>query len=445
MSDLNLLKVMLNRKDYISTYKDLPLDSYDEMTRWMLKWFKLYLATYAEDVVIDVDKLQSLITLKSPSKLPDDQQTKLNLVLKGLQVPIDSTVRDVTLSSLGERKLVKEVEMMCRQWNDGDEIDFIHDLALKAVTAREKIAGSEVPSWCDTDILELLRLNADDSGYKFDFLPYEFNSKLKGVRESHNIAIAADTNKGKTSFFCRSAVSFAKQRVAFQKLHDELVRSDDWVEPDGYKPMVFRPILYLVNEGTAEMITPRLYQTALGIDNAKMIELAEAGKLTKMYEDVVGRKDAIRLRNIHGWTLGEVSKYIESHNPFMVITDMTGRVRLGGSGGKSDIDKLEAVWDGFRTLASPNLLDFIHMGSAQISAEGKNMMYPPLSALQNSKTGIQTTLDLGIWLGYPENSQGTPDEYVRGISTAKNKLPVVGESDYIKCEVMFDPHKNTWD
>lgn len=445
MSDLNLLKVMLNRKDYVSTYPSLPIDSYDEMTRWMLAWYPKYFKAYPEDTAIDVSKLQSYITLKLPEGTDKNFRTKLNLVLKGMSSPLDSTIRDVTLSTIGERKFAKDLEMLVRRYQDGEEVDIINEVSLEATRVKEKTSSGNTAVWCDTDILELLRLNADDSGYKFDFLPFEFHSKLKGVRESHNIAIAADTNKGKTSFFCRTAESFARQRVKFQEMHDQMVASPDWVEPEGYKPMVFRPVLYLVNEGTAEMITPRLYQTVLGIDNAEMIKLAEEGKLIPMYEKALGRKDAIRLVNIHGWTLAEVSKLIEAHNAFMVITDMTGRVRLGGSGGKSDIDKLEAVWDGFRTLASPNLLDFIHVGSAQISAEGKNMMYPPLSALQNSKTGIQTTLDLGIWIGYVENSQGTCDEYVRGISTAKNKLPVVGESDYIKCEVMFDPHMNTWE
>lgn len=445
MSDLNLLKVMLNRKDFISNYSSLPKDSYDAMTRWMLDWLEKYYKAYESDTSIDVDKLSSYIRIKLPDKLDDANEAKLNMILKGLKGYLDPEIREVTIAAINERKFVKELEMMVRRWNDGEEIEIVHEVALKSAAVKEKVTGTTVASWCDTDILELLRLNADDSGYKFDFLPIEFYSKLKGIRESNNIGIAADTDKGKTSFFCRAAVSFATQRVKFQELHDKMVADPEWIAPDGYEPMEFRPVLYLVNEGTAEMITPRLYQTALGIGTQEMIELGEAGKLIPMYEAIVGRKDAIRLKNIHGWTLSEVAKYIESHKPFMVITDMTGRIRLGGAGsGKSDIDKVEAVWDGMRTLAAPTMSNFIHFGSAQISAEGKNMMYPPLSALQNSKTGIQTTLDLGLWIGYPQDSQGTSEEFIRGISTAKNKLPVMGESNYIKCEVEFNPHKNTW-
>ena len=206
----------------------------------------------------------------------------------------------------------------------------------------------------------------------------------------------------------------------------------------------FRPLLYLVNEGTAESITPRIYQTALGTTAQQMYELGKtvgSQGLVQKYVDVVGRKDAIRLVNIHGWTTSQVATLIEKHNPFCVISDMTGRIRSVGAQGANDVQQLETVWDTMRQFCA--IYGFFHIGSAQISAEGFDQLFPPLSALQNSKTGVQTTLDLAIWGGAYANPDSNT-EFLRGLSTPKNKLKRTGKKSYIKVETMFNPDLNTW-
>ena len=89
------------------------------------------------------------------------------------------------------------------------------------------------------------------------------------------------------------------------------------------------------------------------------------------------------------------------------------------------------------------IYNFFHIGSAQISAEGFDQLFPPLSALQNSKTGVQTTLDLAIWGG----AYALPDEnteFLRGLSTPKNKLKRSGKKSYVKVQTVFNPDLNTW-
>ena len=70
-------------------------------------------------------------------------------------------------------------------------------------------------------------------------------------------------------------------------------------------------------------------------------------------------------------------------------------------------------------------------------------LYPPLTAVQNSKVGIQTTWDLAIFIGALQTV--TPEtELLRGISTPKNKLSRSGKRSLLKTETYFQPEKNIW-
>lgn len=425
MSDLNLLRAMMERKQFTGSFKSIPLELYDSNTVAMLQWFKLYFKSYEEHDRVDVPTLGSLIKLKTNQT--KEAMALTNEILRQLKVPLPMDVRANTINALEERRLSAEAAMICKKYDDGEEIDVIFELNKLAIATKQRVELQTQAAWCDTDVWELIQADADDSGYIFDFLPEEISGMLRGVTEGKNICVAADTDKGKTSFLVRIAESFTKQRM-------QLMEQDS--------NLIFRPVLYLINESNAEVITPRVYQTALNIDRQEMWDLGASGDITPKYIQAVGRRDAIRLVNIHGKNVAQVARIIEAHDPFLVITDMTGRIRVNGGGnGANDIDQLEEVWNDMRTLAEMH--KFIHVGTAQISAEGKDMLYPPLSALQKSKTGIQTTLDLAIWIGAYANP--TPDnEYMRGISTPKNKLVKSGCRSYNTCLTYFKPEINDW-
>ncbi|AHY26789.1 putative DNA helicase [Acinetobacter phage vB_AbaP_Acibel007] len=440
MSDLNLLRCMMERKSYQSAFASIPQEMYDLTTRAFLAWFKLYYKHYEDHERVDVDTLSSFIRLKGNQS---QEQLKLtDRLLKQLREPLDDAVRATTLNALEERRLSGEAEMLVKRYNDGEEIDIIHEMR-KLVQASEVALDVQHASWCDTDVGELIDADADDSGYVLDFLPEELYTCIKGINEGNNVGVAAPTDKGKTSFLVNLAVSFAIQRRNFMKQWTiDLEDPEKWSQRLQEKNR-FRPVLYLVNEGTAEVITPRVYQTALKVTRKEMYERRKAGTITSDFIDAVGRRDAIRLKNIHGKSVAQVAKIIEAHDPFLVITDMTGRIRAnGGGGGANDITQLEEVWNDMRMLAA--MMDFIHVGTAQISAEGFDNLYPPVSALQNSKTGIQTTLDLALWIGAYANP--VPDnELMRGLGTPKNKLAKSGCKGGNQVMTFFEPETNNWD
>lgn len=442
-ADLNLLRCLLERKQFTSVYKSIPAQTYDKNTQAMLKFFKSYFDAYDTHEQIDLEVLSSHI--QSTTKQTEQGAALIRAMLKQLAVPVAEDVKSVILNALEERRLEHRAALILEQYAAGEEIDLVFELNKIASEAKQRINQNIKADWCDTDVWELIQADADDAGYKLDFLPAEIADNVKGVNEGNNLLFAAPTDKGKTSLLVKLSDSFARQRKAFIPQWEAQLAEMDQTS-DAYHRLRhkcrFRPVLYLVNEGTAEVITPRVYQTVLNVNRTKLWELGSAGTVTQDFVNILGRKDAIRLRNVHGQSVAQIARIIEAHDPFLVVTDMTGRIKASSGGnGANDVAQLEEVWNDMRTLAA--MMDFIHVGTAQISAEGFDNLFPPLSALQNSKTGVQTTVDFACYMGAAANPT-TETELQRGLSTPKNKLVKSGCRSYNTTVTYFDPEMNNW-
>lgn len=86
-------------------------------------------------------------------------------------------------------------------------------------------------------------------------------------------------------------------------------------------------------------------------------------------------------------------------------------------GGEDKHTSLELFWQGMRELAVK--YDLISIGTAQISFEGRNLLYPPQSAIKDSKTAVQGAVDLMLFLGKLNDPEYAN---IRGVSLPKNKL-----------------------
>lgn len=416
--DLNILAALMDRRRFKNLSHVVPQQMVSPETNGMLQWFKAYWAAFPDTPTLDPDELVSLIRLRT--KGTDPEQVALTVALaERLKRPVsEEAIRAISVT-LTELDFAGRLGALLVQYNDGQEVDLTFEALMLSKEVRRAISEGEKPTWADAPILSYLEADADEGGIVLDFLP-ELGRNIKGLQPGDNIAVVAPTDKGKTSMLCRIAVQSAKQAKTLYP---------------------GRPLLYLVNEGTDRKIVNRLYQTATGLSRRDMIEAAQAGTLEKMYCDVVGSRDAIRVVSVHGKNMAQVARIIEQHGPYGVITDMTGRIRAMSNkgGGMNDIGQLEEVWDGKRELAA--IYDFWHLGTVQVSAEGFNMLFPPISAMQNSKTGIQTTLDLCIMMGA---LQAPEFAGIRGISTPKNKLARSGCESANQFQVGFEPEKNLW-
>lgn len=417
--DLLILKALSERRRFKSLHHAVPSGMVAPDTQAMLAWFSAYYNAFPERERIEIDELLSLVRLRSGAASPESVALTVHLC-EQLRTPIEPSSLQGILSQLYELDLSGRAGALVARYNQGEEIDLAYELSTLSAEARRAMVDGTKASWADRPILEYLEEDNDEGGLQWNTFP-ALRANLKGLRKGDNVAVCAPTDKGKSSLLCRLGVDFQIQAK------------------DIYPG---RPLLYLVNEGTEGRITGRMYQTALQLQRDALLELARAGTLEERYAAIVGGRDMIRVKNIHGKSTAQVSHIIEQHNPHLVITDMTGRIRATSnkSGGGNDIGQLEEVWNDFRELAV--LQDFAHMGTVQVSQEGFNMLYPPVSALQNSKTGIQTTLDLILMMGALVNPDAAT---LRGISTPKNKLGRSGKSGDNQMQCYFDAPINRWD
>jgi len=414
--DRNILIALMPRAKYRALLGAVPQDMLDSHTSSLLDWFGVYFQAYPDADKIDLDAL--LTTMRLRANLDAAQLAVTTAILNQLREPVAESIILQTQNQLEELAFAGKAGAVLASYNSGDDVDLTFELHRLAAESRKRIDTSSGAKWADGDVLGYIEADADNSGLQLTTFP-TLHTRIKGLRGGHNICVSAPTDKGKTSLIIKLMVDFAKQaRTLF---------------PD-------RPALYCVNESLAEVLTPRVYQTALELSRDELLSMARAGTLVPAYEAVVGRRDGIRMVNIHGMNTGQVSRIIEAHNPYLVVTDMTGRIRSSSnSSGVNDIAQLEEAWNTMRELAA--MQDFIHIGTTQVSVEGMDCLFPPLSAMQNSKVGIQTTLDLCIMMGALNNHEV---QNLRGISTPKNKLARAGQSSTNQIESNFVPERNQW-
>lgn len=420
MSDNLILHALRDRRRYSMLRAAVPDDMLSPDSTNMLAWFALYFNTYPDAERVEVDQLQALIKLRADPSAGGDAIAITQHLASTLNVePPPDAIAGIS-NTLRERDLSGKAGAILAKFNRGEEVDLAYELKALALDAKREMQAGGLASWADGSIADYLREDADEGGLMIDIFGPAFTNCIKGLRPGHNIAVVAPTDKGKTSILCALAGTWGKQRkAAFQE--DE------------------RPILMLINEGQAERITPRLWQTVLGCTREQLYAWSNDGTLESRYEAAIGGRKAIILKNIHGKNVSHVEQIIEHFNPYVVFTDMTGRVRAVSNrgGAANDIQQLEEVWNGMRELGA--IHDFLHVGTVQVSAEGFNMLFPPLSAMQNAKVGIQTTLDMCLMMGALDNLPG-----VRGISTPKNKLARAGMKGENQIQTVFDPQLNTW-
>ena len=417
MQDLIILKALSNKKHFMGVYNSIPKDMLDPLSNEVLKLYARYFIQYAHDS-IDYNVLSTWVLLNHHDSTRRGQLLRVINTIQ--QTDIDPEVLENVSNQIEELAFSGKLGNLLSKYNAGEDIDLTYEVELLAKKTRERMEILSNKKWASEDILQYLEADADDSGLQFDTFDI-LKQNLKGLHAGHNIAVVAPTDKGKTSLLCRIAVDMAKQAKNIDEYKDSC-------------------ILYLVNEGLAETITPRIYCTALAVTRDKALQMARQGTITEAYEQVVGRRDCIRLVNIHGMNVAQVAKIIEAHKPYLVITDMTGRIRSNRSKGINELQELEDVWNSMRELSA--IHKFIHIGTIQVSAEGMNNLFPPLTAMQWSKVGIQTTLDLCIMIGAVTDDESMVD--MRGVSTPKNKLARSGKRADNRFTVHFEPELNIW-
>lgn len=418
--DALLLTALKAKAKYKSLRHAVPEGMLAPDTLAMLQWYSAYFDAFPERDTVRPDELESLIRLRATGATPEQLALTLHLV-KQLDTPVDEHAVNGVLGQLYELDFSGRAAALIAQYQSGAEVNLSYELAkLSQATVRAKSSATPT-DYIRTGIDEILAEVANDQGLKFRRIS-ALREHILGLQGGASVAIAARPDKGKTSLIAASLTDFAPQVV-------QLYGAE-------------RPIIWMNNEGSGKRIIPRIYQAALKKNLDEIIAMSNVGALVPAYVEAIGGvQDLIRVKDIHGASLAQVEQILEEQRPAVAVLDMIANVRLGGpANGSNKADSVEQLWQEWRELLVRH--DCIGLATVQISAEGGNLLYPPYSALKDSKTGVQGATDIIIMMGSLDNPEA---QTIRGLSTPKNKFAVPGKPSSFMAEVYFDGSRCVFD
>ncbi len=380
----------------------------DGKTVAILEDFRRYFDKFDKPVV-EADELIFMLN-QQPKRFSsdEDRSTHAAMVRASMQDVDEETKRGI-VGILHETAYANKLAQSCIDYRGGKEIDLmslgqqhLNDYKL-AVRATDNTDG-----YIDTPIGTILTESLDfDRGIKWRLEP--LRRCMRPLQEGDFGLVCARPDRGKTSFFASELTHMAPQT------------------PDD------RPILWLNNEGPGKRIYPRLYQAALNMNFMQILDLnKKAGQLERAYGDVVGDPFKIRIKDIHGFNIGQVERIIEEQNPSIVVYDMVDNIKGFGGEARTDL-ALEKMYQQVRELAV--LYEHVALATSQISADGDGLLYPLQHMLKDSKTGKQGACDFQIMLGA---NNDPAMESMRGVGIVKNKLQMPNAPSDPREEVHFN-------
>lgn len=404
MIDLNLLRLMKYRRNFSKIMGRIPESAIESTTLRLLKDFGRYFEKLPDHDRIAMGTFATMFSSWHPDLSHENKVAYAN-ILKKVRTDAAPQEEDAVMQSLLDLRLGEEVTGLLRQYDSGEDLE-LHTALETALIDYRRDARVRGLDHVEVDIGELLSREEDDHGLRFrlDCL----NRSMRGLRDGDFGIIAGRPDKGKTTFVASEITHMAAQ--------DE------------------RSIVWLNNEGPGDRIYTRLYQAALGMTMPEMIALHNKGKLIPAYEEAIkGDRYKIRVFDIHGRDTHAVSSIIDRTRPSIVVFDMIDNIRGFGSEARTDL-ALERMYQWGREAAVRQ--EFAGLATSQISAEGANLMFPPDSALKDSKTGKQGACDFIMMLGAVDDPGYASSRF---IGVPKNKLRRQGSPGDPKATVNYKP------
>lgn len=412
--DYLICRAMCERKVYDRLHDQIPKSMLAPDTVALLGWIQLYYSTYTDSNAVQWDAMQTLLGMRG-QHLQKEQMDILKHMLKQVQQVPDEAAAGV-VRTLNEMAYSGEMAALVQQYQDGAEIDFIAEAKqLERKYSSVATAQDSLLQWENGSIDDILAAVNEEGGLKLRMFK-QFEDSIRGLRGGDCIAVCAPVNAGKTSFVAGMVADLAEQ-----------IKDD--TEKYGQRPLV-----WLVNEGPTQSTVARFYQATTHLTLHDVVELHRQGQFLPKYLAKVGSTDRVRIKGAHTITMPQIATIVEEMRPAVLVVDMVANVRGGTA--DSEHQNLEARWQELRILACE--YDCIIIGTMQMSKEGYDMLYPPLTAMKESKIGVQGALDLCIMMGRLDPSTRPDMVDVRGISTPKSKLARSGHPDYLQFQVEFN-------
>lgn len=409
MIDISILRVMRKRDGYDKLFRTIPVKALDPKTATLVKDVDRYYREFETHEEIDYVIFKDMFFMHWHRGLDEELVKYYTKILSLAEKETDEVTEAVLVNSLLELTLANNAQALLDAYNEGEELDLMHDMVKLVEEIGEARERKTDHNWIQTPIGELLAEDEDDSGLHWRINVLE--STTRPLRTGDFVIAAGRPDTGKTTFIAGEATHMAPQ-------------VDD------------RPILWLNNEGDGGRILKRVIQSAINATVPEMIELSKAGTIMEEYEKALGApSDRIRVIDIHDYWNWQVADLVQQHKPKLVIMDMIDNIKFSGlslAGGARTDQILESMYQWARTLAVKEHMAVI--ATSQISNEGEGEKFPALHMLKDSKTGKQGAAELQIMIGRSDDPLLEPYRY---LSTPKNKLRRSG-AKMPRAEVLFD-------
>lgn len=394
MLDIELLKMMKYKAQFKKLISIVHPASMDEKTNKMIEGYGKYFLMFPEQERVDMKVFGPRFMHWFPevARSVETSATYIGIMRQAHQnSPND--ISDGIAQELHEARLATDIGALSQKWDAGDCPELLASVN-SMISVFKRATSVKEEGWIDTPIGVILNDMGETAGlrWRLDCM----NARIRGLVDGDFVVVGARPDAGKTSFVADVTAYMAPQLIST------------------------RPILWLNNEGFGKRIIPRIYQAALNLTMTQMHKYNKENKLESMYEKQVGSMDRIRVKDIHGFNIGQVEQLFEFHRPGLVVLDMIDNIKGFGDAPRTDL-VLERMYQWARECGVT--YGHITIATSQISADGEGLQYPTMDMLKDSKTGKQGAADLQIMLGKVNDPAS---QWLRYIGMPKNKLRVDG-------------------
>lgn len=405
--DLALLRVIKYKEQYDKVARYIPMGAINKRTKLVAKDIGRYFEENDNETMINFNSFRSLFFTSYHRKLNDDDTTFYNAILTKMEADVPDGVRNSLINQLLELEFATDLGNLVDEYQAGDEVDIVSEVTHITKKLDEQMVRANSFEYADLDDSSVEE--NDDVGLKW-CLP-ELNERYRNIQGGDQTIVCARPGLGKTTFLTCNNVSMVA----------------DMQDTD--------IIVWFNNESRRQRIMKRQMQSALRKTNDELSAMQIAGTLNEEYIKVMGRKDRVRVYDIHGKNnlfLGDILESIlkEGLTIGAIVIDMLDNVKFPTRRELREDQRLEEMYKWFRELGVEyNCPTF---PTSQVSNEGAGMMYPLQGMLKDSKTGKQGACDNILMIGWDED---TTNPNARGISMPKTKTLRAGQqplvADYI--------------
>ena len=414
MIDISLLRVLSTRDAFEKLQSAIPKAALDARTRVLVEDITRYYKAFTDHTEIDFVQFRDVFKLWHP-KLKEEELAFYDKILLNAEKNLDEISHSVLMNSLLELDYASKIAELLELYNSGEEINLVEEIAMAQERIKILLERADTDNWIEPDLDDLMA-SEEDSGKGLEWRLPSMNAALRPLIPGDAMIIAGRPGKGKTTFVTDAVTHMAPQ-------------------------IDNRPVLWLNNEGDGRRIVKRLMQSALDKTMSELVTLNNAKTLKKLYADLVGSYDRIKVLDIHGYYNWQVAKIIEQHNPKLVVMDMIDNIKFAGlslKGGARTDQILEEMYKWGRELSVKEQFSLI--ATSQISYDGDGLQFPTEGMLKDSKTGKQGATDTILMIG---STNDPTQQKIRYLSTPKEKFAREG-ADPLMQEVLFDKDRGRY-